>query len=201
MHRRIVEMENAQIRTGDSGRYLEGYFSVFDREYRVCAGWVETIAPGAFASYLADGKDTKVLWNHDPGIVLGSTANRTATLREDARGLFGSVMLNQADQDAVNAYARVERGDVTGCSFGFEIARQEDWWDDAGVYHTRILEVSPLYEVSPCTFPAYVDTSITARNRENLESARAKLAEKQQEKRTQWRQEMLRRLKGEPNGT
>lgn len=201
MQRRILQMEAAQIRSSDSGRYLEGYFAVFDREYQVCPGWVETIAPGAFVLHLSSGADVKILWNHDPNIVLGSTGNHTASLREDEKGLWGSVLLNERDQDAVNAYARVERGDVTGCSFGFEIARQEDWWDDAGVYHTRILEVSPLYEVSPCTFPAYVDTSITARNRENLESARAKLAEKQQEKRTQWRQEMLRRLKGEPNGT
>lgn len=201
MQRIILQMEAAHIRSSDSGRYLEGYFAVFDREYPVCPGWVETIAPGAFVRHLSSGADVKVLWNHDPNIVLGSTGNHTASLREDEKGLWGSVLLNERDQDAVNAYARVDRGDVTGCSIGFEIARQDEWWDDAGVFRTRILEVFPLYEVSPCTFPAYADTSISARNQTELETARQRLAEKQQEKRNQWRQDMLRRLKGEAYGT
>ena len=87
---------------------------------------VETIERGAFARYLASGEDVKVLWNHDSNIVLGATGNGTASLREDEVGLFGSVEINENDQEAVNAYARVARGDVDGCSFGFDIARQEE---------------------------------------------------------------------------
>lgn len=201
MQRRILRMKDPQVRSKENGRYLEGYFSVFDQEYEVCPGWIETVAPGAFAGYLASGQDTKVLWNHDPNIVLGSTANRTAALSEDTVGLFGSVLLNEKDQEAVNGYARVERGDVTGCSFGFEIARQEEWWDEDGIYHTKILEVNPLYEVSPCTFPAYTSTSISARVRDDLEAAKALLEEQRNTKREQWRAEMMARLKGEKHGT
>lgn len=197
MHRRIVAMANTQVRSREDGRYLEGYFAVFDKPYEVCPGWIETIAPGAFAKYLRTGKDTKVLWNHDPNIVLGSTENRTATLSEDSTGLWGSTLLNENDQDAVNAYARIDRGDVTGCSFGFEISRMEEWWDDDGIYHTKILEVDPLYEVSPCTFPAYVDTTIMARNKADLQAAKEQLAQQRERSRDNWRQEMIRRLKGE----
>lgn len=201
MERRIVLMKDAQIRSRENGRYLEGYFSVFNAEYEVCPGWVETVAPGAFAKYLASGQDTKVLWNHDTNVVLGSTANRTAALSEDTVGLFGSVLLNEADQEAVNAYARVDRGDVDGCSFGFEIARQEEWWDDDGVYHTRILEVDPLYEVSPCTFPAYTSTSISARAKADLEAAKEKLERQKNINREKWREKMMARLKGGKHGT
>lgn len=175
---------------GDGKRYLSGYFAVFNSPYEVFAGWVETIAPGAFARYLAEGGGTKALWNHDTDIVLGSTAAGTLTLREDETGLYGEIEINNADTDALNVYARIARGDVEGCSFGFDIARQEEWWDDEGIYHTLIREVDPLYEVSPCTFPAYSATSIEARSMEQLEQARVK-------RREAWRVEMLKRLKGD----
>lgn len=189
--RRYIKMQDMKTReAGDGKRYLEGYFAVFNSPYEVWAGWVETIAPGAFARYLSEGGGTKALWNHDSNIVLGSTSNSTLTLREDETGLWGSIEINEADTDALNAYARVARGDVEGCSFGFDIARQEEWWDDEGVYHTVIREVDPLYEVSPCTFPAYSATSIEARSMERLEQARAK-------RREAWRTEMIKRLKGD----
>ena len=197
MEQRVMRMKNAQVRERNGARYLEGYFAVFDQEYQVCSGWIETVAPGAFARYLASGEDVKVLWNHNSDIVLGSTGNGTAELREDETGLFGSVLVNEKDQDAVNAHARVDRGDVSGCSFGFDIARQDEWWDDEGIYHTRITEVDPLYEVSPCTFPAYTSTSVNARAREALDDARRRLEQETQKHREQWRAGMLARLKGE----
>lgn len=190
MEMRTIQMKAPQVREDNGKRYLEGYFAVFDEPYNVVGGWVETVARGAFARYLAAGGDVKVLWNHDANLVLGSTGNGTAALMEDERGLWGSVEINPNDSDALNALARVERGDVTGCSFGFEIARQEEWWDDDGVYHTRIIEVDPLYEVSPCTFPAYRATSITARSRETLEDAKKR-------RNALWKENMLKRMKGE----
>lgn len=170
------------------GKVLEGHFAVFNQPYRVYGRWEETIAPGAFSNWLRSGKDVKVLWNHNPDIVLGSTLNGTATLREDATGLWGSVDINEADQDAVSAHARVDRRDVRGCSFGFNIVRQEEWWDDDDVYHTRILEVE-LFEVSPCTFPAYPATDISARAAADQQTAADILSKK-------WRERMLARLKG-----
>lgn len=192
-----MRMKNAQIREDGGKRYLEGYFSMFNEPYQVFDGWVETIAPGAFARYLANGGDVKVLWNHDSNIVLGSTANGTARLKEDTVGLFGSVEINENDQEAVNVYARIQRGDVDGCSFGFDIARQEEWWDEEGIYRTKITEVDPLYEVSPCTFPAYKATSISARNKESLEMAKKRHEELKKEKLIQWREKMKERVKGD----
>lgn len=197
MEHRMLKMKDARTRENGGKRYLEGYFAVFNEEYKVWDGWSETIAPGAFARYLAEGKDTKVLWNHDSNIVLGSTGNGTASLREDETGLFGTVEINEKDQDAVNAHARVDRGDVDGCSFGFDIARQEEWWDEAGIYHTRITEVDPLYEVSPCTFPAYEATSISARSGQKFEEARQRSKEAKERELDTWKQEIRKKLKGE----
>lgn len=197
MQQRIIKMKNAQIREEGGKRYLEGYFAVFGEQYQVWDGWVETIERGAFAEYLAGGEDVKVLWNHDSNIVLGSTGNGTATLREDEIGLYGIVEINENDQEAVNAYARIARGDVDGCSFGFDIDRQEEWWDEQGIYHTKIMRVDPLYEVSPCTFPAYKATSITARNGEKLHQVREDYEQAREKEREKWRESMRKRLKGE----
>ena len=200
MERRILKLKDARIREAGGKRYLEGYFAVFGETYEVLPGWVETIERGAFARYLSTGGDTKVLWNHDSNIVLGSTRNGTATLSEDGNGLFGSVEINENDQDAMNAFAGVSRGDVDGCSFGFDIKDMDDWWDEESVWHTKIREVDPLYEVSPCTFPAYTGTSISARNRESLERAKESYKEAKKQKREAWRVSMRARMKGESNG-
>lgn len=201
LEHRTMQMSGMKIREENGKRRLEGYFAVFDQPYEVYPGWIETIAPGAFSRALASGQDVKVLWNHNPDIVLGSTGNKTADLREDQRGLFGGTDINEQDQDAKNAYARIDRGDVNGCSFGFEVSRMEESWDEDGTYRTRILEVSPLYEVSPCTFPAYTQTSITSRAQEQLAEVREKLENARKKKRDQWRKSMKARLKGEKNGT
>ena len=197
MEQRIMRMKNAKIREEGGKRYLEGYFAVFREPYQVWDGWIETIERGAFARYLVSGEDVKVLWNHDSNIVLGSTGNGTASLREDETGLFGSVEINENDSEAVSAYARVARGDVDGCSFGFDIARQEEWWDEEGIYHTKITEVDPLYEVSPCTFPAYKATSISARAKDSLSDARERHERAKEERKDKWRQDMRARLKGD----
>lgn len=196
MERRVIDVGKFQTREENGKRFLDGYFSVFNQPYEVCPGWIETVAPGAFSRTLREGKDVKVLWNHNTDLVLGSTENRTAHLSEDDVGLHGPVEINEEDQDAKNAIARVARGDVRGCSFGFEIRGMEESWDENGTYRTRLTDVE-LFEVSPCTFPAYAQTSITARAKETLEDAKKKLAEAREKKRNDWREEMRKRLKGE----
>lgn len=194
--RRVLKTCAFQTREEDGKRYLDGYFSVFNQPYEVFPGWIEEIAPGAFSRTLRENRDVKVLWNHNTDIVLGSTENRTAYLSEDERGLHGPVEINEDDQAAKDAYARIARGDVRGCSFGFDIRGLEESWDEDGTYRTRLTDVD-LYEVSPCTFPAYAQTSIQARAKEELEAAREKLAEKRAEKNQKWRDDMRARLKGE----
>lgn len=191
MEHRVIKIEPFQTREENGKRYLEGYFSVFNQPYEVVPGWIEEIAPGAFSRTLRENKDVKVLWNHNSDFVLGSTENRTAYLTEDDRGLHGPVEINEEDQDAKNAYARVKRGDVRGCSFGFDIRAMEETWDDDGTYRTRLTDVE-LYEVSPCTFPAYPQTSISAREKEELENVKKKFEKTKSDK---WKEQAIKKLK------
>lgn len=191
MEKRIFNLSRMEKRETDDGKiFLEGYFARFNEPYKVCEGWVETIANGAFARYLATEGEVKALWNHNHDIVLGSRAAGTLELTETSEGLYGSIEINKADTDALNAYARIQRGDVTGCSFGFDCV-SDKFYDEDGTYRTVIREVSPLYEVSPCTFPAYESTSVEAR-------ARLDEIKKEHERETEmWRCNMLKKIRKE----
>lgn len=172
-----------QIREADNGeKRIEGYFAVFNSNYEIWDGMTESIAPGAFDSSISD--DIRALVNHDTTLVLGRTKAHTLELRADERGLWGSVVINPNDADAMNLYSRVQRGDVDGCSIGFNILKQSTDYREDGTVHFTIEDVK-LFEVSACTFPAYEETNITARSQERavfiaarLEQRRAALKER-----------------------
>lgn len=145
---------------------IEGYFAVFDGTYEIAQGMTESIDPHAFDRTI-DG-DVRALIDHDTALVLGRTTANTLELRTDEHGLWGSVLINPNDQDALNLYARVERGDVSQCSFGFEITDEETEFRDDGSIHWTIKDLN-LYEVSVCTFPAYQTTEVTARTEQATE--------------------------------
>lgn len=142
---------------------IEGYFAVFNSNYDIAPGMSESIAPGAFTRSLSN--DVRALINHDTTLVLGRTAAHTLELREDAHGLWGKISVNPKDGDAMNLYERVKRGDVDQCSIGFEIVSEETDFREDGSVHWEIREVN-LWEVSCCTFPAYEETSISARSKQ-----------------------------------
>lgn len=170
--------------------YIEGYFAVYNSSYELWPGATEIIKPGAFAESI--NQDVRALIDHNTALVLGRTAAGTLILRDDPeRGLWGSIKINRNDVDAMNLYARVQRGDVDQCSFGFEI--EKETFVDLGDYTCRweIEKVNPLYEVSVCTFPAYKETSVQAR-RSDLDTIQRRQAEA-------WRNKMTNKLKGDTN--
>lgn len=142
---------------------IEGYFAVFNSNYEICQGMTESVAPGAFANSISG--DIRALINHDTTLVLGRTSAHTLELREDEHGLWGKITVNPNDGDAMNLYERVKRGDVNGCSFGFEIVKEDSEVRNDGSVHWTIRDVN-LFEVSCCTFPAYESTNISARSEE-----------------------------------
>ena len=181
----IAQPAQFQTRADDGNIYIEGYFAVYGSRYYMWDNAYETIEPGAFDGELE--RDVRALADHDTRLVLGRTTAGTLTLRIDEKGLWGSILINPKDQDAMNLYERVKRGDVNQCSFGFDIVEQTtDYQDDGGtVWHLNKVR---LYEVSVVTFPAYEDTQVEARKAEINDIKRRK-AEK-------WRADMKTKIKG-----
>lgn len=171
-------------REDGEGLRIEGYFAVFNSNYDIGPGMSESIAPGAFKNTLAD--DIRALVNHDTTLVLGRTSAHTLELREDERGLWGRISINPKDTDAMNLYERVKRGDVSQCSIGFNIVREDTEISEDESVHWTIQEVR-LYEVTCCTFPAYKETNISAREAQRDEFLKRRLES--------WRTKMKARLK------
>lgn len=184
MEKRYLHMHDIKTRSADNDeKVIEGYFAVFNEIYQVWPDVTESIAPGAFTDSL-DG-DIRALYNHNTDQILGRTSAGTLTLKQDEKGLWGQIKVNERDTEAVNVYERIARGDISGCSFGFDIESEEVRVNDDGSVHWTITKINPLYEVSPCVFPAYEQTSVESRGKEarlirkrELESWKIKTLEK-----------------------
>jgi len=155
-----------ELRKATDGRpVLEGYASVFDSRSENLGGFTEEVASSAFTKTIKDGADVRALLNHDPNFVLGRSTSQTLRLAVDSTGLHYEVDLGE------QTYARdlaisLERGDINQSSFGFRTIK-DDWAEDEvnpGLLFRTLLEVH-LMDVSPVTYPAYLDASsgITSR--------------------------------------
>lgn len=121
-------------------------------------GWREVIVAGAFA---IDG-DIRALWQHDSAMVLGRTTAGTLSLRDDETGIYAET--DPPDTSwARDAIVSIERGDVSGSSFGFYV--DEDEWVLTEREVIRRVKRGTLVEVSAVTFPAYPTTSTSVRDR------------------------------------
>ena len=173
-HERQVRAALTQFeaREEENRPHITGYFSVFDGVYEIGPGMTESVDRHAFDNTV--GGDIRALINHNSDMVLGRTKAHTLELRIDEHGLYGDILINPNDQDAMNLYERVRRGDVDQCSFGFRIISEETDFREDGSIHWRITEVE-LFEVSVCTFPAYEDTNVSAREAQRRELSKNRL--------------------------
>lgn len=170
-----IAFQDLEIRAEGDGMTLRGYAAVFNSPSQPLP-FIETIVRGAFKDSLESRNEVKLLWNHDTSIVLGSTRAGTLRLSEDERGLYvdATLPLTQAGKDAAIS---IQRGDVTGFSFGFRVPAGGDEWASAS---ERVLTRVNLHEVSVgVAFPAYTATDGTANVRAmtDVASKIARLAE------------------------
>lgn len=156
-----------ELRAAKEGRTIGGYAAVFGATTDIGDQFREVIAPGAFTGTM-DG-DVRALVDHDSGRVIGRTAAGTLRLTQDDTGLAVEIDLPDTS-DGRDIATLIERGDISGMSFGFVVTKQT--WDETGPVPTRTIEAVDLREVSVVAFPAYDDTSIALRSRE--ESRKAK---------------------------
>lgn len=149
----------------DGVQRLSGYPAVFNRLSVPLFGFREIIRPGAFTKSLKN-PDVRALWNHDTRLVLGRVKNQTLTLFEDEKGLgFSNIVPNTSwARDTVET---IRRGDVDQMSFAFRVRKGGDRWtkphgEDKDALR-ELLDVE-LFEVSPVTFPAYPQTTVSVRD-------------------------------------
>jgi HK97 family phage prohead protease len=148
-----------ELRAGDKGKKIAGYAAVFNQETDIGGSFREIIAPGAFKGSL-DG-DIRALVDHDTGRVIGRSKAGTLRLNEDNHGLAVEVDLPDTT-DGRDLAVSLERGDISGMSFGFRVTHDE--WDETGDIPTRTIRAVELFEVSAVAFPAYDGTELALRS-------------------------------------
>ena len=185
---RAFDFEVRAENNEEHGNVITGIPIVYGQ--RTDLGWHdEIIEEGALSE--TDLRDVRFLVNHNVDMIplarsRNNNANSTMQMSVDENGMAIRVDLDtENNADARSLYSAVERGDISGMSFMFTV--DKDSWDDLESEHpTRhIRSIGKVFEVSAVTFPAYSQTSITARGlsealegaKESLESAKAERRE------------------------
>jgi HK97 family phage prohead protease len=150
-----------ELRAGDKGKTIAGYAAIFNDVADIGGSFREIIAPGAFTDTL--GGDIRALVDHDSGRVIGRSKAGTLRLSEDAKGLAVEIDLPDTT-DGRDLSVSLERGDISGMSFGFRVTHDE--WDETGDIPTRTIRAVELFEVSAVAFPAYEGTELALRSLE-----------------------------------
>jgi HK97 family phage prohead protease len=153
-------LAGAELRASGGNR-ISGYAAVFNSLSEDLGGFRENINPGAFARAIREKQDVRCLFNHDNNFVLGRTKSGTLRVSEDSVGLHFDCDLPDTMQGQ-NLRELIRRGDVSQCSFGF-LCRDDQWSEEAGEARRRLLDCD-LLDVSPVTYAAYSETSVSARS-------------------------------------
>ena len=198
---RAFNFEVRAEQNDEHGHFLTGRPIVFNAKTDL--GWYdETIASGALDD--ADLRDVRFLINHNIDMIplarsRNNNENSTMQLSVDDEGMKIRVDLDtENNSEARNLYSAVERGDLDGMSFMFTV--EADSWDDSDSDHpSRTIEkLGKIFEVSAVTFPAYEQTSISARGLSDaLESAKESLESvKAEKRRIEIKKQKIRIMKG-----
>lgn len=190
MEQKITRAFNFEVRAENNeqnGDFIIGQPIVF--EAATDLGYFnEIIDRGALDA--TDLRDVRFLVNHNTDMIplarsRNNNENSTMQMSVNDDGMGIRVNLDtENNQEARALYSAIKRGDISGMSFMFSV--NEDSWEDLESDHpTRhIRGINKVFEVSAVTFPAYEQTSISARDcKEALESAKATLeSEKREQK-------------------
>ena len=174
--RRNYEFEIRAEKDEKRGNIIIGRPIIYDVKTDISGIFEEVIEKGALKK--TNLEDVRFLVNHDTSQIplarsRKNTKNSTMQLRVDDKGMEIQVELDiENNSEARNLYSAVERGDISGMSFMFGID-DEEWENVDSDYPTRhIKSISTVVEVSAVTFPAYQKTSISARDKSAVETAR-----------------------------
>lgn len=180
MEKAIKEVRLAEVRALEDlekqEMIVEGYAVVFNQITDL--GWCkEIIDRNAFNG--ADMKDCVLKYNHeDSFLILARTRNKSLELTIDDHGLKIRAKLIDTTQNK-DIYKMIKEGLLDKMSFAFTVAERK--WD----YETdtrTVMRISKLFDVSVVDVPAYDNTEIYARSKEEYEKEKREYEELKLEK-------------------
>lgn len=142
---------------------LAGYAAIYNSLSQDLGGFVERILPGAFTKSLSAPDNIRALYEHDNQRLLGRVGSGSLKLHDDGKGLHFELDLPDTSYGR-DLRALVERSDINGCSFGFQVAANGDHWEMRHGQLTRDLHEVHLHEITITSNPAYRDTTVAVRS-------------------------------------
>jgi len=158
----VVSDISIESRPAGAKKKLCGLAAIYDSWTEIGHYYKERIRIGAFSDVVKNC-DCRCLLNHDSNLIFARTTNGTLRLTDvkNVGLVFWADCLN-GDEATDSLIRRVNRGDISGCSFCFVVGKDE--WSLArrlGELDERtIVSIDKLYDVGPVTFPAYPKTNI-----------------------------------------
>lgn len=151
---------------GGAGTKIEGRAVVYDQFTELMDWWgqrfYERIESGALTETLADGHDIFALKNHDWSIVLGRTGANLVLKNQDT-GLYFDLTPNSSSAGR-DMLEDVRSGLIKGCSFGFRIAEDGQYWEEKDGDWFRTITKLSLREITLTPIPAYTATTAEVRS-------------------------------------
>jgi len=161
--RRMTFTANLRAEAEGESRTVTGHAAIWDTLSEPLGGFREKIEKGAFTRAIKED-DVRALWNHDPSLIMARSKAGEGTLKlsEDSTGLRSEWEMPEGPQGDWWLDA-IRRGDVNQMSFNF-IPKVVEWEHIDGEDSIATVREAELFDVSPVTYPAYLETDIQARN-------------------------------------
>lgn len=173
MRREFTGEVRLQKREDGENPVIAGHAAMFTEFYdigRPGTPWHfrERIMPGAFKDVIQGvPEDTAGLYNHNADQLLGRYSAGTLQLTEDETGLAYEIDADMDDEIGRRVVRKIERGELTGNSFAFEVGKQEWTEKEDGEgntsYERTIHTVESLWDVGPVVYPANPATDVALR--------------------------------------
>lgn len=174
--RGTAELRCAEFRAeGDGSRRISGRAIVFNSPTVIGGSFREMILPEAISDELLASSDVVLTLEHNPAAgVLGRSCKGEGTLQLERRddGVYIACDLPESPLgDTV--LEGIRRGDYRQMSFYFVVGDQKWETCDDDIEQRTITGISRIYDVSIVAFPAYKDTSVSARSEQEQEDTEA----------------------------
>ncbi len=163
-------MQSGSITIDDKA--ISGLASVYydgtpKTEFSLTSTVIERIHAGAFDSILSSGADMFALYNHEESQLLGRRSSGTLKLEDTPKGLSYSIPYDATDPIHQTVASRIRRGDVTGSSLTFYIAKSDGQKFERrsdGKVIRNITKFDRVVDVGPTHLNAYAGTTAEFRS-------------------------------------
>lgn len=173
-HNNQIELRNVRLdgvkQNADGSLFVSGYVNETDTWSQILGRntkFIEKIMPGAFKRALERAENIDFLYEHDKEKILADTQSGNLVLREDDKGLYMEATISKTTWGK-DAFELIKDGIVKKMSFGFRKLKDEVKKNADGI-RERVVHELELLEISAVRFPAYVQSSISARSMEIVE--------------------------------